>query len=81
MRGPHPGGQTFAANVAEREDDAVIRLFNRKEISRQMTDGEDLAGDFKILVMQLARRAKTPMDLRSFEDCGVQLGVVFLQRG
>src|SRR5690242_19332196 len=47
MSHPHAGGQTFAANIAKRKHQTVARLFDAKEISRQVTNCEDLARDIE----------------------------------
>src|SRR5688572_31106043 len=79
VRHPHAGGEPFAADVAEREHQTAIGLLNREEITRQVTDGEDLAGDVERSVTNERRRTQTPVYLCCFEDRGVQFSVIFLQ--
>src|SRR5580765_473497 len=73
VRGPHSRSQPFTADVAEREDYAVFGLPDRKEISRQMTHREDLAGDLNVAVTQQTGRAQPAVYLRGFKDRAVQL--------
>ena len=81
MRRPHSGRQTFAADVTQREDDAVVRFFHGEEITGQVAHGENLAGDFEVSVTNQTRRAQTTVHLRRFENRGVQFSVILLQRG
>src|SRR5437763_13696672 len=81
MRGPHSRRQAFAADVTDREDDAVVRFFHGEEITGQVAHGENLAGDFEISVTNQTRRAQTTVYLCRFENRGVQFSVILLQGG
>src|SRR5436190_23502860 len=80
MTHPHAGGETFAANVAEREHCAFVCLLDGEEVTRQMPHRKDLAGDVERSIMHQARRTQTTVHLRGFEDGGVQFRVLMLKR-
>jgi hypothetical protein len=79
MRCPHPGCQTLAADITQRKDYAVVRLFNREKITWQVANGENLTGNFEVSATNQTRCAQTPVYLRRLENLGMQLGVIFLQ--
>src|SRR5437660_356758 len=79
VRGPHSRSQALSTDVAERHDDVAILFFDREEISRQMTHGENLAGNLEICEVHEPRRAQTAMDLRCFENRRMQFCVISLQ--
>ena len=58
VRGPHAGSQALSTDVAERHDDVAILFFDGEEISRQMTHGENLAGNLEICEVHEPRRAQ-----------------------
>src|SRR5262249_23594624 len=76
---PHSRGESFAADVAEREHQTFIRLFDTEEIARQMTNGKNLARHIERSVTHETRRTQTPVYLCGFEDRSVQLRVIALQ--
>ena len=80
MRGPHPGCQTFAADVAQRKDYAAARLLHREKVTGQVTNGENFAGNFEVAVPDQTRGTQAPVHLRSFEERGVQIDVILLKR-
>src|SRR6185369_4671315 len=79
MRDPHPRRQTFATDVAEREDQTFIRLLDTEEIARQMTNRKDLTRYVETAVSHQTRRTQSTMHLCGFEDRSVQLSVILLQ--
>src|SRR6185503_18656874 len=79
MRHPHARRESLASDITKREDEPAICFFNCKEITRQVTNGEDFARNIKRPVMNLTRRTQTPVHLRCLEDRGIQLRIIFLQ--
>src|SRR5947208_12249445 len=79
MRGPHPGSQTFAADVTQGNDYAAVRLLYGEKVTGQVANGENFAGNIDVAVPDQTRSAQAPVHLRSFEECGVQIGVILLK--
>jgi hypothetical protein len=79
MANPHSRGQSFAADIAKRQNQAFIRFVYGEEIAGQVTHCEDLARNVERFVMNGTRRAQTSMHLRGFEDRGVQFGILPLK--
>jgi hypothetical protein len=79
MRGPHPGCQTFAADVAQGKDYAAARFLYREKVTGQVANGKNFAGNLEVAVPDQTRGAQAPVHLRSFEECGVQIGVILLK--
>src|SRR5262245_8552811 len=79
MRGPHPGCQAFAADVTQGKDYAGAYLLCSEKVARQVTNGKNLAGNLEIAMPDQAWGAETPVYQCSFEECGVQIGVIFLK--
>src|SRR6185369_2298730 len=77
---PHSCRQTFAANITERQHEAVGRLFDTDEIARQVTHCKDLSRHLEGSMSHQTRRTQTTMHLRCFKDRSVQLSVISLQR-
>src|SRR5688500_19653423 len=80
MRHPHPCRESFATDVTKREDQTAVGFFNCEEITRQMTNGEDLARNVERTVMNQTRCTQAPAYFRGLEDRGVQIRVIFLDR-
>src|SRR6185369_6770154 len=70
-RDPHARGESFAADVAKRQDQTVARLFDTKKVSGQMTNGKDLTRHVETAVTHKTRRTQSPVHLRRFEDRSV----------
>src|SRR5688500_12640408 len=79
MRHPHPCRESFATDVTKREDQTAVGFFNCEEITRQMTNGEDLARNVERTVMNQTRCTQAPVYFRCLEDRGVQIRVIFLK--
>ena len=79
MRGPHPGCQTLAADVTQGKDYAAARLLYGEKVTGQVANGENFAGNFEVAVPDQTGSAQTAVHLRSFEECGVQIGVILLK--
>src|ERR1051325_9134435 len=79
MCDPHPRGQFFTADVAEREHETRARLFDTEKISGQVTNCEDLARDVECPISHQTRSTQSTMNLCGLEDGGVQLRVIALQ--
>src|ERR1044072_4249871 len=78
MCNPHPRGQTFAADIAKRQYETITRLFDTKEVTRQMTNCKNLARHIETAVSYQSLRTQSTMHLRGFEDRSVQLSVILL---
>src|ERR1043165_7646262 len=76
---PHSRSESFAADVAERQHETRARFFDTEKISGQVTHCEDLARDVECPFSHQTRRTQSPVNLRCFEDCGVQFRVIALQ--
>ena len=79
ISGPHPCRQTLAADVTQGEDDAAACLLQGEKVTGQVANGKDLAGNVEVAVPHQTRGAQAPVHLRSFEECGVKIGVILLQ--
>src|SRR5215475_5420548 len=80
MSGPHTGGQTMATDVTQREEYAAARLLYGEKVAGQVANGENFAGNLEVVTPNQTRGAQAPVRLRSFKECGVQIGVILLKR-
>ena len=78
-RGPHARRQPFPADVAERQNQPAARLLDGKEITRQVPDGKDLTRNLEVAAPHQAGGAEASVHLRSLEECGVKIAILFLE--
>src|SRR6266850_4629000 len=78
VRGPHPGRQTFAADVTQRQNYAGARRLHREKVAGKMANREDFAGDLEVTVTNQTRSTQPPVNLRGFENCRMQISVILL---
>src|SRR5688500_19423333 len=79
MPNHHTCLKSLATNVTKREDQTAVCFYNCEEITRQMTNGEDLARNVERTVMNQTRCTQAPVYFRGLEDRGVQIRVIFLK--
>ena len=74
-----PAASPFPADVAERQNQTAARLLDGKEITRQVADGKDLTRNLEVTAPHQAGGAEASVHLRSLEECGVKIAILFLE--
>ena len=78
--GPHPGSEPFPADVAQGQKQSPACLLDGEEVTGEIADGEHLARNLEVAVLQAARGAQVPMHLCRLEKGRVEIGVILLER-
>ena len=68
MREPYTGGETLAGNVADGDAQEAAELDHFEEITGEMANRKDLAGDFVTAPIEFAGSAEAALDLGGFKD-------------
>jgi hypothetical protein len=71
----------MAADVPERKDYASARIRYGEKVARQMANGKNFTGNLEVTAPDEARGAQASMNLRSFEERCMQVGMILLQCG
>jgi hypothetical protein len=72
VREPHPGKQSLAADVSDREQGLAAHLEHCQQVTGNVLCREALTGDFEIAASKLPRTAKLALHLRSLGESALQ---------